>query len=546
MPKTESELWNWVVEYNRNATHDRGLISNYGYNAILDVNLVSVCKELAANTDGPVRILDVGCGSGKALAQLSQSLDQAGADIDDFEFWGMGLNRYEQMYIPEERMLYGGLNSYDFGDTKFHLILSVYAFHYFWHKLEAVERIHNELLAVGGRAYLHFPGYLLRFEESPEDIKQTESAGNAKFAKFLEESQRAGDICPMDFHVVPYYSDDDDRALLGEFGHLRFTKSNNDLIRFGVGLEAFAMFSKGFTIKSMDNSDRIYIASHYGKNPHYDMQGNKLDFQFGSPYGSCHLVKEESNGALVHRPAEGSDFAPYRITSVDIEVGGHGYEIDMAVHAIAADNVIVICPGACDSLAGELFPYRALASRIADERLGAVVRYNDPYDNKCKYADFLIEKLRAAILLIRREATHICGIENPKIRLLAYSSSAGAAAAVTSEFPEIDSLLLAAPSRDVPLDRFAEHYRKFTGNVHVLIGDSDETVLPQQAFWYYQEALSAGMREYVEFPGCGHRFCGTANQDMLLEAPNWAFGFRSRPEGFPPAVTEPSEAWLWM
>jgi hypothetical protein len=126
---------------------------------------------------------------------------------------------------------------------------------------------------------------------------------------------------------------------------------------------------------------------------------------------------------------------------------------------------------------------------------------------------------------------------------MAYSSSAGAAATVSTEYPNIDSLLLIAPSYDVPRETILPHYRQFSGSVHVMIGADDEVILPQQAFWYYQVADKARLREYVEVPCCGHSFAGATNKAIFMAAPQWAFG-NKRPLDFPAASSSPSPAWL--
>ncbi len=225
MPKTEDELRNWVVEYNRQATHNRGLLSNYGYQSILDIDLVAICKALAAQFPPPIRVLDVGCGSGWALKQLAEQLDRSGLPLDHFELWGIGVNRYEEMWISDERFLHSGFNAYQADGAQFHLIFSVFAFHYFWHKLEAIEKIHNDLLVDGGSSYLHFPGYLIRFGESSGALLQNEADGNRQFQEFLQQLESNDSVCPMQYRLVPHYSDDDDCSLLAEFGHVRFQKT---------------------------------------------------------------------------------------------------------------------------------------------------------------------------------------------------------------------------------------------------------------------------------------------------------------------------------
>ncbi|MEM9660268.1 MAG: class I SAM-dependent methyltransferase, partial [Planctomycetota bacterium] len=180
MPKTESELWDWVVDYNQRTTHDRGLTSHYGYHSILDVDLIAACIAARERFEPPIRVLDVGCGSGLALNQLADRVTEASLDQDEFQFWGMGVNRYDEMSISDDRFLHGALNAYDFAGMRFHLVFSVFAFHYMWHKLAGAKTVHNQLLTDGGVAYLHFPGYLVRFGESPDALSQSETDGNRR------------------------------------------------------------------------------------------------------------------------------------------------------------------------------------------------------------------------------------------------------------------------------------------------------------------------------------------------------------------------------
>ncbi len=543
MPKTEAELWDWVVEYNRHTTHNRGLTSNYGYQAILDVNLVQVCTELRARLTPPIRILDIGCGNGRALKQLEEYVART-CEPDDFEFWGMGVNRYEQMYISDDRLINDGLNAHDFGDMQFHLIVSVFAFHYMWHKLEAVEKIHNRLLVEGGRAFLHFPGYLVRFGETPQALNQAEADGNLKFADFLAELKTRDAICPMHYRLIPNYSDDDDCALLAEFGHLRFEKNRETPIDFGHALQAFSMFENGFACQWMNSSQRIYVASHY--------RSASLDQPLvpGHAAAAGHAPAAHCCGAGPGQ--DGGNPPGTRRESGPPDLSHHlvadlrrrsRFNLDVAIHEQPSDRVVLICPGACESLAGRVLTYVNLAERILAARLGAVVRYNDPYDHECNYADFLLEKIRCLIEFVQSSAIHFCSSSTPTLQIMAYSSSAGAAAAVASDYDNIETLLLVAPSYDVPRDRVRSSYAKFAGNVRILVGESDRVVLPEQAFWYYEQAANAASREYVEVPCCGHAFEGPYNKSVLLDAPRWAFG-DTRPDGFPPVRETPSDVWL--
>ena len=119
---------------------------------------------------------------------------------------------------------------------------------------------------------------------------------------------------------------------------------------------------------------------------------------------------------------------------------------------------------------------------------------------------------------------------------------AGAIAALASEFDCVRSLLLVAPSFDVPHEVMEPGYRLFDGEVYVMIGDSDRVVLPQQAFWFYEKAEAACRREYLEVPCCGHNFERPVNQSLFVRSPLWAFGDR-RPPDFPEPRTTPSPAF---
>ena len=542
MPKTEAQLQDWVVEYNRHTTHNRDLTSNYGYQAILGVDLVALCKQVRSQFTPPIRVLDIGCGSGWALKQLAEQVASSGGCVDDFEFWGIGLNRYEPMWIPENRFIHGGLNAYDFAGSRFHMAFSVFAFHYMWHKLEGVAKVHNELLFEGGCARLHFPGYLVRFGEQPAALRQNESEGSQRFRDFLSVLEADGDICPMHYRHVPNYSDDDDCTLLAEFGNIQFQKTSPDPIDFGKRLQAFAMFDSGFAFPQMNKSGRIYVASHYPPAP-------KPTFGSAGAAPASRNEQPEPPDDDDRSCAGGSPCVnavpkhPYRITNLTFPVAGRSVSLDVAVHELASDQVVVICPGACEPLAGRVVEYKALAESIAAAELGAVVRYDDPYSRQCGYDDFLLEKLRRVLQYTRESASHFCATANPQIHVMAYSSSAGAAAALASEYSEIEKLLLIAPSADVPRERVLPGYRRYSGDVRVLVGESDEVVLPQQAYWYYEQAAGAASREYVEAPSCGHTFAGPSNKSLLLDSPRWAFGY-DRPSNFPPAQTTASEPWI--
>jgi hypothetical protein len=108
--------------------------------------------------------------------------------------------------------------------------------------------------------------------------------------------------------------------------------------------------------------------------------------------------------------------------------------------------------------------------------------------------------------------------------MMGYSSGAGAIAAFAAEYPQVDQVLLVAPSFDVGREVIEEGLGAFRGCVDVLIGDSDRVVLPEQGRWFFEVARRAVRRRLVEAVCCDHGFSGEFNQALVRHAPLWAFG----------------------
>lgn len=504
MPLNESALYERISDINRKANHQRGLGSAYGYNSILDTDLVGRCLSLRRQFDPPIRLLDVGCGSGKALAQLAFGLERVGARLDDFELWGMGSNRYDEMDIDDSRFIASGLNAYVPDGMQFHGIVSVFAFHYIWHKLEGLEKIYNELLVEGGFANLHFPGYLVRFCDSSTALACNEREGNQSFAAFLEAEQQKKNAVPMEYRLIPYISDDDG-ALLAEFGNLQFRREPKRRLEFDCGLAGFGLFTDGFTFSRMDGN-LTYVCSNYER-----------------------ATSREHRDQIRRTPT-------FRLTSTTSEISRRRFTVDVAVHSRASDRVVLMCPGACEPLRGKLIDSASVANQVLEANIGAVVRYGDPYDGEGDYPELALANFRSMLEFISTQAERFCATSSPRISVMAYSSSAGAAAALAADYPAIDSLLLVAPSFDVPRDRIEPGLARFRGDVRVLIGSHDDVVLPQQAFWFYEAAVGARHREYAEVPCCGHYFRRADHRSLFIRSPLWAFSDQ-RPADFPSSMT---------
>jgi len=167
----------------------------------------------------------------------------------------MGLNRYGPMLIPDERFFFTGIYDAPPEAGKFDLVFSVFTFHYVWHKLEAIQKLYNQMLTENGSAILHFPGYLVRTDELQFGNPISEVGGNEQFTRFISMIRDTEGRKVFSYDTIPYFSDDDDRSLLGKFGNLRFSKVHGSTVDLGVTLQGFAQLP--FNDKS------AYVASNY-------------------------------------------------------------------------------------------------------------------------------------------------------------------------------------------------------------------------------------------------------------------------------------------
>jgi len=60
MPKTEKVLEKLIFKHSRTRTHYRQLNGEYGYNHILNTNLVDECIQLYNLKKSTIRVLDIG------------------------------------------------------------------------------------------------------------------------------------------------------------------------------------------------------------------------------------------------------------------------------------------------------------------------------------------------------------------------------------------------------------------------------------------------------------------------------------------------------
>jgi len=80
-----------------------------------------------------------------------------------------------------------------------------------------------------------------------------------------------------------------------------------------------------------------------------------------------------------------------------------------------------------------------------------------------------------------------------------------------------------APSGNAGQEAVERGLGKFTGEVYVAIGDSDEVVGPQAGQTFYDLATSAKLKKLEVISNCNHKFFGEANGRIMSKAPLWAF-----------------------
>ncbi len=193
------------------------------------------------------------------------------------------------------------------------------------------------------------------------------------------------------------------------------------------------------------------------------------------------------------------------------------YEQELAIHPLNNGKILINYPGSEGDIHGYNRKYETLANYIAGSALASVVRTGNPYVGNWDTS------LRKMLDYALEHAHEICGSKNPEVYLMGFSAGAGSISTLAWEYPEVTKILLIAPAINVGADLVSRGLRQFTGEVYIVIGDSDEVVKPDAGELFFNFCDVASRKELVVVENCDHQFKGEKNGRILSQAPFYAF-----------------------
>ena len=138
-----------------------------------------------AETGRPLRILDVGCGTGRTLAQIAAALPDAQRFGLDLSPWYLEEARSRLVDVPELSLVCEGAESLPFRDDYFDIVTSVFLFH------ELPRRVRRRVMAEMARVLR--PGGLLVIADSAQLAEARDLAPFLRsFAAMMHEPYYAG------------------------------------------------------------------------------------------------------------------------------------------------------------------------------------------------------------------------------------------------------------------------------------------------------------------------------------------------------------------
>lgn len=131
---------------------ERGLTGSNGYGRELGLDVLAELEQRAAQATGPVRWLDLCCGSGRALFEAAERLDHLGL-ADYVEVFGVDLVDHFAPVPPTATSVRLAIASVTAWlpppDSRFDLITCVHGLHYVGDKLAVLTRTASWLTETG-------------------------------------------------------------------------------------------------------------------------------------------------------------------------------------------------------------------------------------------------------------------------------------------------------------------------------------------------------------------------------------------------------------
>lgn len=201
---------------------------------------------------------------------------------------------------------------------------------------------------------------------------------------------------------------------------------------------------------------------------------------------------------------------------------GHSHEVPVEIHPHSNGRLLINMPGWDGAIDGYEEKYRKLADFLVEQDIAAVIRCGNHPIEPFDYEESCRAQIRDLTKTALAKSVEICGSPTPELYYMGFSAGASAMAASAHLFPELQSMLLVAPSQDAGREPMRSALSQFHGSVYIVVGSADFVVgsFPQQvAQWGPPNAP----RHFTLIPQCDHQFRGQKNGRILSQAPLWAF-----------------------
>jgi len=203
--------------------------------------------------------------------------------------------------------------------------------------------------------------------------------------------------------------------------------------------------------------------------------------------------------------------------------GKSDVELETAIHPHPNGTIVVSMPGLGAELDGYNNVYGQLADIIRQNDIGAVVRMDNQECDAERFPFSMLNNFRFLVDYAIQNSVDICDAKNPVIYMMGMSAGGSTVAAVVSEFPDVEKILLLAPFGDANMGIIQKGLVNYKGEMHVATGDRDLMVPPAMAETYIEVALSAKIKKFEVIPDCDHFFTSKQNGMVMSKAPLWAF-----------------------